>query len=83
MRPEAIFERAEPFWGRRPEVTPIATADYPAPARRPVASVLDCTRFDRTFALPRRPWTERLDTVVRHLLIADPPLVQMGSSGTP
>ena len=46
---EAIFERAEPFWRRRPQVTPIATADYPTPARRPLASVLDCTRFDRTF----------------------------------
>jgi dTDP-4-dehydrorhamnose reductase len=65
---EAIFERAEPFWGRRPEVMPIATADYPTPALRPAASVLDCTRFDRTFALPRRPWTERLDVVVRNLL---------------
>jgi dTDP-4-dehydrorhamnose reductase len=47
---------------------PIATADYPTPALRPAASVLDCTRFDRTFALPRRPWTERLDVVVRNLL---------------
>jgi dTDP-4-dehydrorhamnose reductase len=80
---QAIFERAEPFWGRRPEVTPIATADYPTPARRPLTSVLDCTRFDQTFALPRRPWTERLDTVVRRLLAAEPPLVQMGSSNTP
>jgi dTDP-4-dehydrorhamnose reductase len=70
---EAIFERAKPFWGRRPEVTPIATADYPTPARRPPASVLDCTRFDRVFGLPRPPWTDRLDMVVRHLL-TDPAL---------
>ena len=69
---EAIFERAEPFWGRRPKVVPITTADYPTPARRPAASVLDCTRFDRTFALPRQPWTERLDVVVRQLLAAHP-----------
>jgi dTDP-4-dehydrorhamnose reductase len=69
---EAIFERAAPFWGRRPAVTPIATAAYPTPARRPPASVLDCTRFDRTFALPRRPWTERLDRVVERLLATDP-----------
>ena len=34
---EAIFERAAPFWGRRPEVVPITTADYPTPARRPAA----------------------------------------------
>jgi dTDP-4-dehydrorhamnose reductase len=62
---------------------PIVTADYPTPARRPLASVLDRTRFDQTFALPRRPWSERLDTVVRRLLAAEPPLVQMGSSNTP
>jgi dTDP-4-dehydrorhamnose reductase len=68
---EAIFERAEPIWGRRPQVTPIATADYPTPARRPTNSILDCTRFDRIFALPRRPWPERLDIVVRSLLSAD------------
>jgi dTDP-4-dehydrorhamnose reductase len=80
---DAIFERAEPFWGRRPELAPITTADYPTPARRPAASVLDCTRFDRTFALPRRPWTERLDTVVRRLVAAHPPLVPMDSAGEP
>ena len=44
---EAIFERAAPFWGRRPEVVPISSADYPTPARRPAASVLDCTRFEQ------------------------------------
>jgi dTDP-4-dehydrorhamnose reductase len=80
---EAIFERAQPFWGRRPEVAPIATADYPTPARRPAASVLDCTRFDRTFALPRRPWTERLDRVVRHLLAAHPASGQIGCWNEP
>lgn len=70
---EAIFERAAPLWGRRPEVVPIATADYPTPARRPASSVLDCTRFERTFGLPRRPWTEQLDAVLPSLLGADPP----------
>jgi dTDP-4-dehydrorhamnose reductase len=54
-------------------VTPIATADYPTPARRPTNSILDCTRFERTFALPRRPWTERLDAVVGSLLGARDP----------
>jgi dTDP-4-dehydrorhamnose reductase len=76
---EAIFERAEPIWGRRPQLTPIATADYPSPVRRPTNSILDCTRFDRTFALPRRPWTERLDRVVRSLLAAHPGSVPLAS----
>jgi dTDP-4-dehydrorhamnose reductase len=80
---EAIFERAEAFWGRRPEVAPIATADYPTPARRPAASVLDCTRFDLTFSLPRRAWSERLDEVVAYLLAAHPPSVPMAPSDEP
>jgi dTDP-4-dehydrorhamnose reductase len=71
---EAIFERAQASWGRRPEVAPITTADYPTPARRPAVSVLDCARFERTFALPRRPWTEQLDSVLRSLLGADAPM---------
>jgi dTDP-4-dehydrorhamnose reductase len=68
---QAIFERVAPLWGRRPEVAPIATADYPTPARRPVSSVLDCTRFERTFGLQRRPWTEQLDAVLRTVLGTD------------
>jgi dTDP-4-dehydrorhamnose reductase len=80
---EAIFERAEPFWGRRPEVVPVGTAGYSTPARRPAASVLDCTRFDRTFALPRRPWSERLDAEVARLLAGQPPLVRMDRSNAP
>lgn len=40
------------------EVEPIATADYPTPARRPANSVLDTTRFRATFGgdIPR--WEE-------------------------
>jgi dTDP-4-dehydrorhamnose reductase len=71
---EAIFERAQACWGRRPEAAPITTADYPTPARRPASSVLDCTRFERTFALPRRLWTEQLDTVLQSLLGAGAPM---------
>jgi dTDP-4-dehydrorhamnose reductase len=77
---EAIFERAKRFWGRRPVVVPITTADYPTPARRPAASVLDCTRFERIFALPRRPWTERLDAVLHNLLGAHRAAVGMESA---
>jgi dTDP-4-dehydrorhamnose reductase len=76
---EAIFERAQAFWGRRPEVVPITTADYPTPARRPAASVLDCTRFERTFGLACRPWTEGLDAVLQSLLGAEPPSLRMAS----
>jgi hypothetical protein len=61
-------------------VVPITTADYPTPARRPAASVLDCTRFERTFAIPRRQWTEQLDAVLQSLLGAHPPAVRMESA---
>jgi dTDP-4-dehydrorhamnose reductase len=77
---EAIFERAKPFWGRRPAVVPITTAEYPTPARRPAVSVLDCTRFERTFGIPRRRWTEQLDMVLHSLLGAHPPAVRMESA---
>lgn len=44
---EAIL--AHPSVERKPTVTPIATSDYPLPARRPGNSVLDCQRFMETF----------------------------------
>lgn len=34
---------------RKPVVTPIATCDYPLPAKRPANSALSCERFVRTF----------------------------------
>src|SRR5690606_26454312 len=43
----------------KPVVTPIATADYPLPARRPTNSVLSSEKFIRTFGgLPA--WDEAL-----------------------
>jgi dTDP-4-dehydrorhamnose reductase len=80
---EAIFERAQAFWGRRPEVVPITTADYPTPARRPAMSVLDCARFEHIFGLPRRPWTEQLDAVLQSLLGAEPPPSRTASAVVP
>jgi dTDP-4-dehydrorhamnose reductase len=44
---EAIL--AHPSVDRKPTVAPIATSDYPLPARRPANSVLDCQRFMETF----------------------------------
>lgn len=37
-------------------IEPIATADYPLPARRPANAILDCTRLERTFGLAMPPW---------------------------
>ena len=37
-------------------VTPITTADYPTPARRPRYGVLDASRFARVFGFAMRDW---------------------------
>jgi dTDP-4-dehydrorhamnose reductase len=52
-------------------VVPITTAQYPTPARRPAWSVLDCTRFERTFSFAREPWKQLLDEAVAALPLAD------------
>ena len=46
--------------GIDPHVEPIATADFKTAARRPMWSVLDCTSFEKTFGITRRPWQEAL-----------------------
>jgi dTDP-4-dehydrorhamnose reductase len=42
------------------DVVPILTAHYPTPAPRPYYSVLDCSGFDETFGIVRRPWEAAL-----------------------
>jgi len=39
---------------------PALTADFPTPARRPLATPLDCARFERTFGLALPGWSEAL-----------------------
>jgi dTDP-4-dehydrorhamnose reductase len=45
-------------------VTPLSTADYPTPARRPANSRLDTRHFSATFDLRLPPWQES----IRHVL---------------
>ena len=63
-----IVRRQQPFTGRNPRVTVITTAEFPTAARRPMNSVLDCTRFRATFGHVARPWAERTGEVVTALL---------------
>jgi dTDP-4-dehydrorhamnose reductase len=47
------------LWSGQPgavEVVPIATTDYPRPARRPAWSVLDVTRFEGLAGRRVEPW---------------------------
>lgn len=45
---------------RAVEVEPIATVDYPTPARRPAYSVLDATKLERAFGLVLPRWEHSL-----------------------
>ena len=65
----AIAEEAVPL-GLLPagiEVTPIATEDYPTPARRPACSVLDKRATTVALALEPRHWRARLREVMTEL----------------
>ncbi len=43
-----------------PVIRPIATADYPTPARRPAFSLLDCSKTRATLGDTRIPWRDNL-----------------------
>jgi dTDP-4-dehydrorhamnose reductase len=45
-------------------VTPITTAEYPMPARRPAYSVLGCDKLERTFGLRLPHWEVSLNQVI-------------------
>ncbi len=50
-------------------VVPVATADYPAAAKRPAYSALNCSRIKQNFGISLRPWTESLEITIRQLLV--------------
>jgi dTDP-4-dehydrorhamnose reductase len=61
---EAIV-RAMPEEGKKCQVVePIATSEYPLPARRPAYSVLSCEKLRRTFGLQLPAWQESLKQVL-------------------
>ena len=62
-----VFQAQERLTGRRPRLVPIATSDYPTPARRPANSRLDCSRIARAFGVACRPWREGVDRVLAEL----------------
>jgi dTDP-4-dehydrorhamnose reductase len=60
---EKIFEIAQ----RPVKVIPIATADYPTPAKRPLNTVLDCARIERDFGIAPPDWRIALRQVIAAL----------------
>jgi len=66
---QAIFARAGGLLdGKLPQLIPIATADYPTPARRPRNSVLSNARLVERFGIRLAPWATALDAVMEKLL---------------
>ena len=61
---EAIFARSR---GPRPSLVKIASRDYPTPARRPLNSMLDCTRIREIFHIGQPDWRSSLSRVVSEL----------------
>jgi dTDP-4-dehydrorhamnose reductase len=65
---EAILAEARKYTPLVAEqVEPIATAQYPTPARRPANSALDCSLFAKTFRIQPRPWREALSQMIHEL----------------
>jgi dTDP-4-dehydrorhamnose reductase len=69
----AIFAAAANFGLQTPVVTPIATAEWPTPARRPADSRLDCGRLDRIFGCRLPDWRDTLPPIVADLWVLDAP----------
>ncbi len=62
---QAIFARAQALLdGRAPRVLPIASSEYPTPARRPHNSVLSCEKLRTRFGVQLPAWEQALDTVI-------------------
>ncbi|MET0529133.1 MAG: sugar nucleotide-binding protein, partial [Microvirga sp.] len=63
-----IFASSVRLGGPAAKVRPIATADYPTPAKRPANSRLDCTKLTDVYGIVLPPWRESLSACVQRLL---------------
>jgi len=66
---EAIFDtaRKQGMNLKVSGVNAITTDEYPTPAKRPVSSVMDCSKFESTFDFNITPWRDSLNEVVKEL----------------
>ena len=62
---KAIFENGS--LAPPPEIRPITTPEFGAPAPRPAYSVLDCSKIERVFGIRQTPWRDDLRTVLAEL----------------
>jgi dTDP-4-dehydrorhamnose reductase len=69
----ATFEEAARHGANVPEIAPIATADWPTPAKRPANSRLDCTRLQSVFGVQLPHWRDSLARTVDTIFTTEPP----------
>jgi dTDP-4-dehydrorhamnose reductase len=50
------------------QIQPITTAEYKAPAARPMNSLLDCSATERNFGITRSGWEQQMQEVLEILL---------------
>jgi dTDP-4-dehydrorhamnose reductase len=65
---EAIFEEAAKRGVRAPQLVPIATAEYPTPAKRPANSVLSCAKVESVYGVIPQPWLTGLTATLDRLV---------------
>ncbi len=63
-----IFRQSAARAGPSAVVEPIATADYPTPARRPTNSLLDTRAIQAAYGIAPRPWAEALGDILDELI---------------
>jgi len=63
-----IFSLSATFGGPSAKVRPIASADYPTPAKRPANSRLDCTKLQEVHGVALPPWRQSLEPCVKRLI---------------
>jgi len=65
---QEIFAASARLGGPGARVRPIATADYPTPAKRPANSRLDCGKLASIHGVALPPWQTSLEACIRRLV---------------
>ena len=68
----AIFEAAASYGVSAPVIEPIATSDWPTPARRPPDSRMDCTKLGEVFGVRLPPWRDGLARTIKRIFAESP-----------
>ena len=64
---EAVFAASGARGGPSARVRPIATSDYPTPAKRPANSRLDCRKIEALHGIKLPDWREALEPIISRL----------------